>query len=141
MKKIDPIMFSHAISHASDPGSSSNSGPSARMANALETRNSTEPTKSGTQTRWCVWVVVRFVAIANAVLALKASVPGNCVAAASQPRSCGSQARRTAGRRRRSSPSGAICGLWDCTSCENEALVKKIEPTKNVIASGRLRRR
>ena len=32
-------------------------------------------------------------------------------------------------------PVAAAAGLWLCTSCQNEALVKKIDETKKVTAS------
>ena len=75
--------------------------------------------------------------IAQNVVPLKKSVPGNCVAAASQPLSCGSHARKRT-RCRSSScvvPDAATAGLWLCTSCQNDAVVKKIEETKKVTAS------
>ena len=76
--------------------------------------------------------------IAQNVVPLKKSVPGNCVAAASQLLSCGSQARKRTGCRSssRAVPVAATAaGVWLCTSCQNEALVKKIEETKKVTAS------
>ena len=75
--------------------------------------------------------------IAQKVVPLKKSVPGNCVAAASQPLSCGSQARKRTRCRSssRAVPVAATAGLWLCTSCQNEAVVKKIDETKKVTAS------
>ncbi len=75
--------------------------------------------------------------MAQKVVALKNSVPGNCVAAASQLLSWGSQARqRTACRSSsRAVPVAAMAGLWLWTSWANDAAVKKIEATKNVSAS------
>jgi hypothetical protein len=63
---------------------------------------------------------------------LKNSVPGNCVMAASQFRSCGSQARSlTAARLSWDSASRSVmAGVWAWTSWANDAAVKKIEPTK-----------
>ena len=74
---------------------------------------------------------------AASVLMLKNSVPGNWVAAASQSRSCGSQPTSRTGRRpcwpTASTP--VVAGLWAWTSWQNEADVKKIEPTKYVMPS------
>ena len=75
--------------------------------------------------------------IAQKVVPLKNSVPGNCVAAASQPLSCGSHARKRTGCRSSSCavPVAAARGLWLCTSCQNDAVVKKMDETKKVTAS------
>ena len=47
------------------------------MPKALATRNRIEPTKSGAHTSRSVWCTVSEVIVANAVLTLTASVPGN----------------------------------------------------------------
>ena len=75
--------------------------------------------------------------MAQNVVPLKNSVPGNCVAAASQALSCGSQARKRTGCRSssRAVPVAATAGLWLWTSCQNDAVVKKIDETKKVTAS------
>ena len=64
-------------------------------------------------------------------------MPGNCVAAASQPLSRGSQARKRTRCRSpsRAVPDAATDGLWLWTSCQNDAVVKKIDETKKVTAS------
>ena len=43
MKKIDPIMFSQAMYHGIDLGRKLRNLPSARMAKALDTKNSVDP--------------------------------------------------------------------------------------------------
>ena len=75
--------------------------------------------------------------IAQKVVPLKNRVPGNCVAAASQALSCGSHARKRTRCRSssRAVPVATAAGVWLWTSCQNEALVKKIEETKKVTAS------
>jgi hypothetical protein len=59
-------------------------------------------------------------------------VPGNCVIAASQLRSCGSHAQNRTRLRVcwDSTSTSVIAGVWACTSWQNEADVKKSEPTK-----------
>ena len=66
------------------------------------------------------------------MLMLKNSVPGNWVIAASQFRSCGSQAlnRTCAGWSCDAESTSVIAGDWACTSWANDAAVKKREPTK-----------
>ena len=136
MKKTDPIMFSQAISHASDPGSSSKTGPSARMAYALETRNRIEPTKSGTQTRCRVWVRREGRGDRERGAGVEGQRAGK-LGGRRQPAAVSRSAKHAAGPSGavRSSGPGAISGLWDWTSCANEALVKKIDPMKYVTAS------
>ena len=85
MKATEPSMLSHAIHQ----GKSRNRGrqdpaPRAEIANALETRNRTEPKTSGRQTCLSASEALRLCASAANVLWLKKSVPGNCVAAAIQ---------------------------------------------------------
>ena len=68
---------------------------------------------------------------------LKKIVPGNCVIAASQFRSCGSQALNRTGARVycEAASTSVIAGVWACRSWANDADVKKIEPTKYVTLS------
>src|SRR5215207_7092165 len=61
------------------------------MPNALATRNSVDPKKSGLHTCRSICSTLAFRARATRVLTLKNSVPGKWVIAASQLRSCGSQ--------------------------------------------------
>ena len=138
MKATEPSMLSHAIHQ----GKSRNRGrqdpaPRAEIANALETRNRTEPKTSGRQTCLSASEALRLCASAANVLWLKKSVPGNCVAAASQPLSRDRQAHGRALTRacwcRSSTP--VIPGLCTCTSWQYDADVKKIDPTKKVVAS------
>ena len=58
---------------------------------------------------------------------LKNSVPGNCVMAASQLRSCGSQALNRIGARVycESASTSVIAGVWACRSWANDAAVKE----------------
>ena len=73
---------------------------------------------------------------------LKHSVPGNCVAAASQLRSRGSQARRRTGARLccDAASTSVIAGVWACKSWESEAAVKKI-PRTNINCTETVSRR
>jgi hypothetical protein len=138
MKATEPSMLSHAIHQ----GKSRNRGrqdpaPRAEIANALETRNRTEPKTSGRQTCLSASEALRLCASAANVLWLKKSVPGNCVAAAIQFLSRGHQAhgRALTWACWRCSSTPVIPGLCACTSWQYDAEVKKIDPTKKVVAS------
>ena len=126
-------MLIHAIRQGSEAGSSRRNRPdTARMPKALETRNRTDPNRSGRQTyRSCSLAPVLWTSAAN-VLMLKNRVPGNWVAAASQLRSCGSHAhsRTRAGTCWPTASTPVVAGLCDWTSWHRDADVKKIEPTK-----------
>src|SRR5215212_1815009 len=138
MKASEPSMLSHAIDQVSSRNCGrQNPTPRAEIAYALDTRNRTEPKKSGRQTCLSASAAVRLCTVAANVLMLKKSVPGNCVAAASQFLSRGRQAH---GRVRtrvcwRCSSTPVIPGLCACTNWQYDADVKKIDPTKKVMAS------
>jgi hypothetical protein len=108
------------------------------QARPLATRKQIEPTMSGTHTRRCACVAFRLVSMAAAVVTLKNTVPTSWTALADQSMRAGSQVQK---RRRRSPgvasvPGRSACGaLRVCRYCRYAAVVKKMEPTKNVIAS------
>ena len=132
MKKIDPIMFTQAIHQGKERGRKLSRRPTAKMANTLATKNSVDPYRSGRHTRRsCCWTVTLCNSAAK-VLMLKKIVPGNCVIAANQLRSCGSHAHNRTGARVccESASTPVIAGVWACNSWANEAEVKKMEPTK-----------
>src|SRR3954464_2518725 len=105
-KKTEPSRFRAAIRHAAD-------GPrSAPQARQLETRKQIEPKTSGVHTRRSAWRASNPRFMPSNVLTLKNRVPTNWISEASL------SARVT-----------------DARSCTNAAVVKKIEPTKNVTPS------
>jgi hypothetical protein len=117
MKATEPSMLSHAIHQGKARNCRrQNPTPRAEIAYALATRNRTEPKKSGRQTCLSASAALRLCTVAASVLMLKKSVPGNCVAAASQFLSCGRQAhgrvRTRVCWRRSSTP--VIPGLCTC---------------------------
>src|SRR5215213_4453870 len=138
MKATEPSMLSHAIHQGKARNCRrQNPTPRAEIAYALATRNRTEPNTSGRQTCLSASAALRLCTVAANVLMLKKSVPGNCVAAASQFLSRGSQAH---GRVRtrvcwRCSSTPVIPGLCACSNWQYDAEVKKIDPTKKVMAS------
>src|SRR5215212_4953671 len=134
MKATEPSMLSHAIHQGKARNCRrQNPTPRAEIAYVLATRNRTEPKTSGRHTCLSASVAVRLFTVAANVLMLKKSVPGNCVAAASQFLSRGRQAQAWAWMRRSSTP--VIPGLCACTNWQYDADVKKMDPTKNVMAS------
>src|SRR5215213_1318512 len=134
MKATEPSMLSHEIHQGKTrKRRPQNPTPSAEIAYALATRNRTEPKTSGRQTCLSASAAVRLFTVAANVLMLKKSVPGNCVAAASQFLSRGRQTQSWAWMRRSSTP--VIPGLCACTNWQYDADVKKMEPTKKVMAS------
>src|SRR5215208_1924168 len=138
MKATEPSMLSHTIDQASSRNCGrQNPTPRAEIAYALATRNRTEPKKSGRQTCLSASAALRLCTVAANVLMLKKSVPGNCVAAASQFLSRGRQAHSRAWMRVcwRCSSTPVIPGLCACTNWQYDADVKKIDPTKKVMAS------
>src|SRR5215208_6692052 len=138
MKATEPSMLSHAIHQGrSRNRRSQNPIPRAEIAYALATRNRTDPKTSGRQTCLSASAAVRLFTVAANVLMLKKSVPGNCVAAASQFLSRGRQAQAWACMRVcwRCSSMLVIPGLCACSNWQYDADVKKIDPTKNVMAS------
>src|SRR5215210_6978949 len=92
---------------------------------------------SGRQTCLSASAAVRLCTVAANALMLKKSVPGNCVAAASQFLLRGRQAQGWAWMRVcwRCSSTPVIPGLCACTNWQYDADVKKIDPAKNVMAS------
>jgi hypothetical protein len=138
MKATEPGMLSHEIHQGKTrKRRPQNPTPSAEIAYALATRNRTEPKTSGRQTCLSASAAVRLFTVAANVLMLKKSVPGNCVAAASQLLSRGRQAQGWAWMRVcwRCSSTPVIPGLCACSNWQYDAEVKKMEPTKNVMAS------
>src|SRR5215207_8078556 len=138
MKATEPSMLSHAIDQVSSRNCGrQNATPRAEIAYALDTRNRTEPKKSGRQTCLSASAALRLCTVAANVLMLKKSVPGNCVTAASQFLSRGRQAHSRAWMRVcwRCSSTPVIPGLCACTNWQYDADVKKIDPTKKVMAS------
>ena len=92
---------------------------------------------SGRQTCLSASAALRLFTVAANVLMLKKSVPGNCVAAASQFLSRGRQAQGRAWMRvcwRRSSTPGHP-GALRLYNWQYDAEVKKMDPTKKVMAS------
>ena len=83
IKATEPTMLIHAIDQGRDLRRR-NPTPRAEIAKALATTNSIEPKMSGRQTCLSASAAVRLCAVSANVLMLKKSVPGNCVAAASQ---------------------------------------------------------
>src|SRR5215217_5161847 len=138
MKATEPSMLSHAIHQGKARNCRrQNPTPRAEIAYALATRNRTEPKTSGRQTCLSASAALRLCTVAANVLMLKQSVPGNCVAAASQFLSRGCQAHSRAWMRVcwRCSSTPVIPGLCACSNWQYDADVKKIDPTKKVMAS------
>ena len=99
MNKMEPIMFSQAMCHGKERGWKLKNRPTARMPKTLAIKNSVDPKKSGLQIRRSCCLTVAFWIRAANVLMLKNRVPGNCVIAASQLRSCGNHAHNLIGAR------------------------------------------
>ena len=138
IKATEPSMLIHAINQGRERIRRRRTpAPRADIAKMLATRNRIEPKMSGRQTCLSACTAVRLCAVAANVLMLKKSVPGNCVAAASQPLSSGRQAHGSARTRVcwRCSSTSVIPGLWTCTNCRYDAEVKKVDPTKKVMES------
>ncbi len=130
----DPARFSAAMRHDTlrafqdhQPWLTSN------QASPLATRKHTEPAASGTYTRRCACVALRVVSMAARVVTLKKTVPTSCTRLALQSIRPGSHVQK---RNRSPAPAARAWGaLTVCRYCRKAALVKKIEPTKNTIAS------
>src|SRR4029453_4972320 len=77
MNRMDPIMFNQAINHGNEPARELSERPTARMAKALEIKNSADQKGSARQPRRSCCCAVRLCASAARVLMLKKIVPGN----------------------------------------------------------------
>ena len=84
----------------------------------LATRKSVDPYMSGRHTCRFVSEAVALWASAAKVLTLKSRVPGSCVAAPHQERSCGSQADHLTGLRTcwLTASTSVMEGVWACSS-------------------------
>src|SRR5262245_59569642 len=118
---IDPAMLSAAITHGRSCGRQDHHvWVTANNAIALATRKQIDPKASGDHTSLFSWVAERWRAMASKVEMLKNSVPASWIAPADQSRFPGAHARQRP------------VAVWYCSAA---ALVKKIEPTKNVMPS------
>ncbi len=136
---IEPARLSAAMRHEMLPTRHDHQPwLTSNQARPLATRKQIEPTMSGTHTRRCACVASRLASSAASVVTLKNTVPTSCTALADQSMRAGSHVQK---RRRRSPGLASVPGrrAWGALSvwryCRYAADVKKIEPTKNVIAS------
>ena len=107
--------------------------PASAYARTLATRKQAEPIMSGVHTRTLTWWALNALLSASKVLTLKRIVPASWITEASHPISVGRHVTGRSGRR--SSRGLAACPAFAAWKyCRYPALVKKIEPMKNVQA-------
>ena len=95
--------------------------------------NAIDPSMSGRQTCWCACAASRALRVAAYVLTLKNTVPIDWTPHAHQSIRAGCHAIHR--RRPRAPPATSVGALIAWKNWRYPALVKKIDPAKNVIAS------
>ena len=132
-KKIEPARLRAAITQPRSSGRhESQPCPASAKASQLATRKQIEPSASGRQESRFAEESSRLSSIARKVLMLKKTVPTSWIEVASQSIRPGSQETK---RVPRGAAGSGRAVLTTSRYWSDAALVKKIEPTKNVMPS------